>query len=259
MLQDIKYNPGATLILGRCAREGVHMLVLQVKAVQNETGLRKWAQKTQTYTEHPIRYLYGPADATGHQMQPRCNSRSWQMCNEGVHMLVPLVKAVQNETGPRKWAQKKQTITEIPICYPYRPADAPGHQIQPGHNFNSWQMCKGGVHMLVLQVKAVQNETGLTKLAQRTQTNTELPIHYPYRPADNPGHRIDPRQNSRSKHLCKKGRALAFAASNGCAKRTSLIKWAQKTQTNTELPIRYPYRPADATGHHIQPRRNSNS
>jgi len=83
MVQDIKYDPGAPFGYGRCGMEAVHMDVPRGWAVQNETGLGKWAQKTQTNTELPIRRPHMPADGPGHQVRPRRTYWSWQIWQGG--------------------------------------------------------------------------------------------------------------------------------------------------------------------------------
>jgi len=64
----------------------------------------------------------------------------------------------------------------------------------------------------------VQNETGLTKGAQKTQTNTELPNHRLHMPADGLKHYMRPKHTFWLWHIWQGRGAHACATKLGRAK-----------------------------------------
>jgi len=194
----------------------VHTHVPRGWAVQNETSHRKWAQKTQTNTELPIRCLHMSVDGPGHQLHPRCNIWSWQMW-ERCH-------AHANATGLGRDKRYQSRKMGPENTNKYRtPHPLPAHvslmvqdiKYNPGALSGLGRYGKGHVYMHVLQGWAVQNVTSLRKWAKKTQTNTDLPIRCLHMPADSPGHQIHPRYNIWSWQMLKGCHAHACAAGLG--------------------------------------------
>ena len=91
--------------------------------------------------------------------------------------------------------------------------------------------------------------------AQKTQTNTELPIHRPNMPAEDPEHRVRHRcsiwfwqmwKGAVHTHMCYRV--------GPCETRPVLRNVAKKTQTNVELSIHRPHMPAEDPEHQVRPR-----
>jgi len=112
------------------------------------------------------------------------------------------------------------------------------------------------VHTHLQRGLDVKNESGLGKWAQKSLTNTELPMCCPHRPADGPAHQMRPKRDIWSWQMWKGGHAHACSAGLGCKKRDWSRKMGPETQTNTELSIRCPQGHSDSPEYQVQPRRN---
>jgi len=193
----------------------------------SELGPRKHIQIQNSLTTACTK----PADGPEHHTRHKHTFWLWQMWQgRGAQ---PCTWLVQNETGFRKGPRKQIQIQNSPTTACTYLFTVKNIICKLGARFGHGICGRGGVHTYVPMGWAVQNETGRTKGAQKTQTNTKLPSHRLHMPADGLEHHMRPRRTFWSWHMWQ-GRGA-----HACATELGRAKWGQSQKRGPENTNKY--------------------
>jgi len=173
-------------------------------------------QKTQTNTELSIHGAHMPDERPGHQVRSRRTFWSLQMWTECTHTCAAGVSPAKRDRSQEMGLRKHKQIQNFPSTAHTCPRISCATQVYllvlaDVGGVPCTRMCCG---VGPCKTKPVSGNG-----AQKTQTNTELPIHGAYMPAEGPVYHVRPRCSIWSWQMWEGGRAHACAVGLGFAKR----------------------------------------
>jgi len=205
--------------------------------VQNETRLRKWGSENTNKHKTPYpRRTHAP----GYHVRPRCSFWSWQMWDGGraLACAAGLGRAKRDrsqEMGPRKHKQTQNSPSTAHTCL-LKVQDTKCDQGAP------FVLCKCGkpCTCMCCGVGPCKTRPVSGNGAQKTQTNTELPIHGAYMPAEGPGYHVRPKCSFWSWQMWNEC-THACAAGLGRAKRDRSQEMGSRKHKQTQNSISKAY------------------